>query len=75
MFVARTEPRRVRPMKKRLVRIAVLPFTNLSPQSGNDYLSAGLTEELILLLTRIQCLQVTTDYTLSQCNGPRFSSL
>jgi serine/threonine-protein kinase len=62
-FVARTEARHVRPMEN---RIAVLPFTNLSPESGNDYLSAGLTEELILLLTRIQGLQVTADYTLSQ---------
>jgi len=32
--------------------IAVLPFSNLTPDAGDDYFSDGLTEELIHLLTR-----------------------
>jgi TolB-like protein/tetratricopeptide (TPR) repeat protein len=38
--------------------IAVLPFTNLSEDSANDYFSDGMSEELINLLTRVPGLQV-----------------
>ena len=38
--------------------IAVLPFENLSASGGEDYFSAGLTEELIGTLSRIQGLRV-----------------
>ena len=68
-FVARTEPRHIEPAEKSLARIAVLPFTNLSPESEDDYFSGGLTEELILLLTRVQGLQVMAGYTASQFGG------
>jgi serine/threonine-protein kinase len=49
--------------------IAVLPFANLSPQSGDDYFSDGLTEELILLLTRVQGLRVVAWHSASQFRG------
>ena len=49
--------------------IAVLPFANLSPQSGDDYFSDGLTEELILLLTRVQGLRVVAWHSASQLRG------
>jgi TolB-like protein len=39
--------------------IAVLPFTNLSPDKGQEYFSDGLSEELLNLLTKIPQLQVT----------------
>ena len=39
--------------------IVVLPFRNLSDESGDDYLSAGLTTELSGNLARIPDLQVT----------------
>jgi serine/threonine-protein kinase len=42
-----------------LQSVAVLPFDNLSPDAGSDYLSAGLTEELTALLSRIPGLKVS----------------
>jgi len=38
--------------------IAALPFTNLSGDPAQDYLSDGLTEELILALSRVHGLRV-----------------
>ena len=66
-FLARAQAQRVKPAEKSLTRIAVLPFTNLSPESGDDYFSGGLTDELILLLTRVEGLRVMASYT-----GPQF---
>src|SRR5271168_5112289 len=49
--------------------IAVLPFTNLTPEAGADYFSDGLTEELIHLLTRIPRLRVVVWSSMSQLRG------
>jgi TolB-like protein/tetratricopeptide (TPR) repeat protein len=49
--------------------IAVLPFTNLTPEAGTDYFSDGLTEELIHLLTRIPRLRVVAWSSMSQLRG------
>jgi TolB-like protein/Tfp pilus assembly protein PilF len=49
--------------------VAVLPFANLSPEAGDDYWSDGLTEELILLLTRVKGLRVVAWYSASQFRG------
>jgi hypothetical protein len=38
--------------------IAVLPFLNLSAEEENEYFSDGLTQELILRLTRVEGLRV-----------------
>lgn len=40
--------------------IAVLPFRNLSPSSEHDYLSDGMTEEIINALTKVDGLKVTS---------------
>jgi TolB-like protein/Flp pilus assembly protein TadD len=40
--------------------VAVLPFANLSADSENDYLSEGLTEELISALSNVPGLQVAS---------------
>jgi TolB-like protein len=70
-FVARTEPRHVKPAEQSLARIAVLPFTNLSPESGDDYFSSGLMEELILLLMRVESLRVMASHAGSRFRGFR----
>jgi TolB-like protein/tetratricopeptide (TPR) repeat protein len=49
--------------------IVVLPFTNLTPEAGDDYFSDGLTEELIHLLTRIPKLRVVAWDSASQLRG------
>ena len=54
--------------------IAVLPFTNLTPEADADYFSDGLTEELIHLLTRIPRLRVVAWSSMSQLARPRAGS-
>ena len=38
--------------------VAVLPFTNMSPDPDNEYFSDGITEELLNLLVKVQGLRV-----------------
>ena len=40
--------------------IAVLPFENASPDAGLEYLSDGITDELISALTKVQGLRVAS---------------
>jgi non-specific serine/threonine protein kinase len=40
--------------------VAVLPFRNLSPDAENEYFSAGVTEEIISKLSRIDALEVAS---------------
>lgn len=39
--------------------LAVLPFTNLSPDDEQDYFAQGIGEELLIVLSRLPDLQVT----------------
>ena len=52
--VAQTQPSQF------LSSIAVLPFANLSAEKDNEYFSEGLTEEIIMNLSKLQVLKVIT---------------
>lgn len=49
--------------------LAVLPFSSLSGEDKGDFFSDGLTEELILRLTRLKGLRVVAWYSASQFRG------
>jgi TolB-like protein/Tfp pilus assembly protein PilF len=68
VFGSRTTPS-AEPAQTAQTAIAVLPFANLSPEVEDDYFSDGLTEELILLLTRIKELRVVAWHSASQFRG------
>jgi len=47
-------------------RLAVLPLTNISPDSKDEYFADGLTEELITVLSRLHGLRVIARTSVSQ---------
>jgi TolB-like protein/Tfp pilus assembly protein PilF len=51
------------------ITIAVLPFTDMSPQLDQEYFCDGLTEELINTLTKIERLQVASRTASFQFKG------
>jgi TolB-like protein len=46
--------------RERVHAVAVLPFVNMSNNADNEYLSDGLTEEIINALTQVQGLRVVS---------------
>ncbi len=51
--------------------IAVLPFTNMSPDPENEYFSDGLTEEIIVSLSRLKDMKVIARTTSMQYKGTK----
>jgi adenylate cyclase len=51
--------------------IAVLPFENISPDKENDYFSDGLTEELIINLSKLKDIGVISRTTTMQYKGTK----
>jgi serine/threonine protein kinase/Flp pilus assembly protein TadD len=49
--------------------IALLPFENISPDKESDYFSDGLTEELILNLSRLKDIRVVSRTSIMQYKG------
>jgi serine/threonine-protein kinase len=52
--------------------IAVLPFSNLSPEPDTEYFSDGLTEELIHRLTKVDGMMVVAWNSAAKLKGPRY---
>jgi TolB-like protein/Tfp pilus assembly protein PilF len=50
--------------------IAVLPFVNMSGDSGNEYFSDGISEEILNVLARTPELQVAARTSSFACKGP-----
>jgi TolB-like protein/Flp pilus assembly protein TadD len=58
LLTASGEVHRVTPVEAPARSIAVLPFANMSADSGNDFFSDGVSEEIINALTAIRALRV-----------------
>ncbi len=47
-------------------RLAVLPFTNMSPDANDEYFADGMTEELISALSKLRALRVISRTSVMQ---------
>jgi TolB-like protein/Flp pilus assembly protein TadD len=56
-------------LENKVKAIAVLPFNNISAEKESDYFSDGLTEELIINLSRLKDMRVVSRTTSMQYKG------
>src|SRR5262249_52926628 len=68
-FRTHTGTQNIKSTETSAATIAVMPFTDLSPESSGGCFGAGLAEELIALLTHIQGLRVLAWDIGSQSRG------
>jgi adenylate cyclase len=55
-------------------RIAILPFSNISPDPGDEYFADGMTEELISLISKIHGLRVISRTSIMRYKGANKST-
>lgn len=58
LLVPKAEPSVEAPTSSSAIRIAVLPFANISPDPNDSYFAEGLTEELISQLSGVQGFRI-----------------
>jgi TolB-like protein/class 3 adenylate cyclase/Tfp pilus assembly protein PilF len=59
------------PIDENTLSIAVLPFTDLSPEKNNEYFADGLAEELLNVLSKIQGVRVASRTSAFSFKGTR----
>jgi TolB-like protein len=76
LFRTRSKPAVLeRPQAVHAAGIAVLPFSNLSPESDSEYFSDGLTEELIHRLTKVDGLMVVAWSSAARLKGQPYDDV
>jgi TolB-like protein/Flp pilus assembly protein TadD len=61
--VTSVSPKSNHELNKNSKKLAVLPFRNISSENGSDYFSDGLTEEIIIRLSKIKELEIASRST------------
>jgi len=68
---ARSSPATGGSVARSIASLAVLPLTNLSGDSEQEFFADGMTEELILSLAKLQALRVVSRTSVMQFKGGR----
>jgi TolB-like protein/Tfp pilus assembly protein PilF len=67
-YVGRTKPAAPRPQ---ITSLAMLPLTNLSGDANQEYFADGVTEALIVELSKVRALKVISRTSAMQYKGPK----
>ena len=63
---ARIDAQGEKPISLDRNRVAVLPFTNMSPDPADEYFADGMTEELIMTMSKIEQFEVISRTSIMQ---------